>query len=1516
MPLYYSTNSPKSDDKNSITRSATDFGIRDFLLLKNIQNPIRYPQLPTSINGAPRGGEPFLDTMVGDGSVRQTPYLTDIGQFYHDGDIILNQYKNDDGFEYIDVPTYLNRTQNPNFVNSTAPNDGPYSNIYRSEDQMKKYGLLAKTNDASFRKKNTIKNLYLDSTKQIDIADYITLSPIDATSQINGYLDEYGYLNFGGGDRNNLNVGQTSVGTSIANVIGSVLNGQGVGINNIANPIGSLVSNFDLRASLAGRALSASGSFKDTKLGSIGAQQLALSLANNASFNAQQLILGKLNLKQNINALFGAGDFEFPRPNYKITVSDNILGAVSNTFERVLGFNVPKSELDSGGSIFSTENGYVDNITRSNEMLDNTGKGQRNALARQFKANLLGISQYDNPSNSPFRSGYSPNFQKGDNGFIVKGQKPKLYAFYKDDGFVYDFIKGVTEDSPISELSYKRDKLLKDYGFTDTGDGYNGGSTVRQLKASWTSLSAGTVNTVTDTNGNTVNEQINANRKTLLGKTQLLFNNVGMKNIVSAKGDMNIDSGSQIQTSVVKGGISKGSAVLSNNYFDIDGNLISPQSPTADNTFCRSWTTYDRYDKVVKLIRNNALNKTSDVNNPNDPSSDKDIIKNDTGWRYNTVGSVLDDNGFVKITPYKGLKEDNKSPENVKKYMFSIENLAWSEHAYQLIDSEKGPGDLLTGKKGRIMWFPPYDISFSESSSVQNESTNFIGRGEPIYTYNNTERTGNLSFKLVVDHPSIINSFNADGNAPSDEFIRSWWAGCTSLDSKWGDKLTKLEKEKFKDVATVQMGKNTIKKADVPSPIKIYFLNDVTEIREDYENGDNLGIGAYVGIDKVKCKTCQPVKGRLFRDRTDFGLNVGNNQSASDSVKIPGYPVEIYAGWLDETYQQHLRQYLKDKCPKCRAICVGFASNQGDDYSNKFLAEARAKSAQQWLIKNNILPSERITVELSNSVEKNNGQYNADTDSDSLGPKKDRYATIRFINDDVDIDIPIITGAKNEKVLINASDTFKNRFYNEANFFEKLKREDEFVFDKFSKQIRYFHPAFHSTTPEGFNSRLTFLLQCTRQGRSNYDDNPKNLAFGPQPVCILRIGDFYNTKIYIDNVQLDFEPLVWDLNPEGIGVQPMIANVTISFKYIGGSTLLGPINKLQNALSFNFFANTQVYDRRADTIIEASDKTKKSKFELKPGKQQINPQVIVESPVPVDGVDKKQEIESEYTNSTPNTTPPISNDIDNLKITNLTSTPANYLSGSTVSFTIETINGQNLSKEYPVIVNISNTQAYESFEYKNLSNFTGTSQNYSFLVSDLTPTCSGLTVGQTYNFNVIVGDRGTLTSPITIGTTTVTTSSIVPEFEDKVISFELSTLYENKNSFSENVTNAVTTFSSNINDFLKNYEGIGVTDVRIQTKYNSTDYNITTKIDYFLSKTYNNVSYKNFDVRGVTSFKGLEDQISNVTNMKNEMEKKHNDIMNSKKSLNIAKVGDKKYTSIMVEWTNFYWNGCFYQWTD
>ena len=149
-----------------------------------------------------------------------------------------------------------------------------------------------------------------------------------------------------------------------------------------------------------------------------------------------------------------------------------------------------------------------------------------------------------------------------------------------------------------------------------------------------------------------------------------------------------------------------------------------------------------------------------------------------------------------------------------------------------------------------------------------------------------------------------------------------------------------------------------------------------------------------------------------------------------------------------------------------------------------------------------------------------------------------------------------------------------------------------------SEKIKYFDPAFHSISPEGFNARLTFLQQCTRQGPTvgGSDINSLsayNLAFGRPPVCILRVGDFYYTKIIINSISINYDQMQWDLNPEGIGVMPMFAKITLDFNFIGGSDLSGPIARLQNAVSFNYYANTGVYDDRAEIVEYGDDKSGK-----------------------------------------------------------------------------------------------------------------------------------------------------------------------------------------------------------------------------------------------------------------------------------------------------------------------------------
>lgn len=179
----------------------------------------------------------------------------------------------------------------------------------------------------------------------------------------------------------------------------------------------------------------------------------------------------------------------------------------------------------------------------------------------------------------------------------------------------------------------------------------------------------------------------------------------------------------------------------------------------------------------------------------------------------------------------------------------------------------------------------------------------------------------------------------------------------------------------------------------------------------------------------------------------------------------------------------------------------------------------------------------------------------------------------------------------------NEGDKNTLRYDQEYYFFKKLKQTHPAVFSSLVEKLQYFDPAFHSMTPEGFMGRLNFLHQCTRQGgtigASDYSKSEdaklkgytaKNLAFGRPPFCILRLGDFYYQKIVIRALNISYDPLVLDLNNEGVGVVPLIANVSINFNFIGGGDLTGPVRRLQNAVTANYYANGRLYDNRSDRV--------------------------------------------------------------------------------------------------------------------------------------------------------------------------------------------------------------------------------------------------------------------------------------------------------------------------------------------
>ena len=362
-------------------------------------------------------------------------------------------------------------------------------------------------------------------------------------------------------------------------------------------------------------------------------------------------------------------------------------------------------------------------------------------------------------------------------------------------------------------------------------------------------------------------------------------------------------------------------------------------------------------------------------------------------------------------------------------------------------------------------------------------------------------------------------------------------------------------------------------------------------------------------------------------DRTDYGLNDGRNSTQRIGTEVDG---KTNYGYNDVDYSVNMIEFLK-KYPWSVVNFKGFASPQGNPNSNTKLAEERAKLLREKLITDwgTQLGVTKDILEKRFKILDPVALTAADTPdcavetTENPNPPVDVVACKLARRVEISVTFDSTLKAEQEKSLLpkpplNTGENIRvrteitNKFYTECDYFERMINDYEevdengnvtvipgnkFVFDAIREKIRYFHPAFHSTTPEGLNSRLTFLLQCTRQGPTLEKQGANNLAFGRPPICILRIGDFYNTKIAIDNVSISYEPLVWDLNPEGIGVQPMIANVDLSFSFLGGSSLMGPINKLQNALSFNYFANTHVYDPRADYIAK-SEQQKGNKDKL------------------------------------------------------------------------------------------------------------------------------------------------------------------------------------------------------------------------------------------------------------------------------------------------------------------------------
>ena len=290
---------------------------------------------------------------------------------------------------------------------------------------------------------------------------------------------------------------------------------------------------------------------------------------------------------------------------------------------------------------------------------------------------------------------------------------------------------------------------------------------------------------------------------------------------------------------------------------------------------------------------------------------------------------------------------------------------------------------------------------------------------------------------------------------------------------------------------------------------------------------------------------------------------------------------------VEEKGDKGLENVIKNKTKIDKIVLVGYAFTNGKTDVPKTIINKRMDIIQAWLKEklgsDIIFEREYKPIDGNEPKDVNSNesiiQRRIDIDIVYNAPKVDKQNDKKEKKDNKINEVNDGTG--------RVDDIKGYNIFTEAQYFKTLESSDPIQYSCIKNKIKYFNPAFHSITPEGFNMRLNFLQQCTRQGPTIQDATASsgrtayNLAFGRPPVCVLRIGDFIHTKMIIRSLSITYESsngMQWDMNPEGIGVQPMFAKINMGIDLIGGQSLKEPINKLNNAISYNFYANTEVYN--------------------------------------------------------------------------------------------------------------------------------------------------------------------------------------------------------------------------------------------------------------------------------------------------------------------------------------------------
>ena len=1063
---------------------------------------------------------------------------------------------------------------------------------------------------------------------------------------------------------------------------------------------------------------------QDSYLAKIGAQSLKYAFEERVALEIYQHTVGAVNLQALQDpfeiSLLLSGQQPLIYKNWRITVPENPILAAIDLATRLVGAYWPVSPIPgnyfnenelNGGQSMQTSTalnvvnqltggflGPILNRTRnpSQIFLANTGNGQRSALFANINYNryqpgydksyggLLGVGQaivnlvvnLINPNNGTLIGGYyvgsknaepstitSPPNQIPVNPFGKQVQTPvygpsELGILYEGNETKLNFGLGGKSSSDgggiDGQFVWVSPKYKSNAGFNATPGGGSGSldQEFNQISSSYQK-------------GESTN--ITFKESSILDQTQRIIDSAD--NVTGISRLKHVGNAINQVSKVFHDGykeITKGSQVVS--YTDnTTGGEVGIE-------YCRVFT------KDTPYYTYNDLQKTDGITT--------------SGRRF--TNSVFDNTFNLNIAPLKNPGSTNIMPDDIngrggyaKKYMFSIENLAWRTSSRpgftydELPVCEKGPNG------GRVMWFPPYDIKFNESSTPSFHPTDFLGRPEPIYTYKSTSRMGTLSWKIIVDHPSVMNivaekQLKGQNKEKVTSIMDSFFAGCVKFDiyelaKKYNtipasdlftyqqvlndprltnEELAGINKSIPKESTdTTGINPNTNTKTAVTNDTSVaefenkyldfafYFENDIpgkspntttsVEYQSIYETYTlKSNIDKYVDRAKSTFNTGDTEVNveQFFNSVVISNFNTFSKGFVKDAFKLltdnpKGTITVTMEGSASAVASVDYNKKLSDR--RIDSIKTFFKSySAGTESLGSFMKEGEVR----FIIKSAGGTGEKTVIPLAGYVEVASGTTSATTTNTTPGfevncekKQKDksgnetanaqiysvsamacrrvRVATISVSIPPKTVDPltlmdlaqtavpkPAPTVDIIKKIKEGITKKILRGLLSECDYFEVIKQEAPMVYDSFKEKIKYFNPAFHSTTPEGLNARLTFLNQCVRPGETiptiGTDGKPKyndavNTSFGAPPVLILRLGDFVNSKIIPTTLSFTYDPLVFDMNPEGIGIQPMIANVSLNFNIIGGMGLARPVEQLQNALSFNYYANTEIYDERS-----------------------------------------------------------------------------------------------------------------------------------------------------------------------------------------------------------------------------------------------------------------------------------------------------------------------------------------------